>query len=59
MFGIKIVSDDFSKLYFSNGGVRDSDKEREVVLLGKMNLALQREQGPQMEFFTLGLWLMT
>lgn len=48
LFGINLVSDDFSKFDLPNGGAIGSDMEREVVLLGKMNLALQREQDPQM-----------
>lgn len=55
MFGINLVSDDFSKFYLHNGGAKGSDKKREAILLGKMNLALRRKQDPQMAFFTLGL----
>lgn len=59
LFGINSVSDEFSKFYLYNGGAIGSDKKREAILLGKMNLALRRKQDPKMAFFTLGLWLIS
>lgn len=43
---MNLVFNNFTKLYLPNGGSISSGKEREVIFLDQVNLALQSEQDP-------------
>lgn len=57
LFGMNLVSDNFTKFYLPNGGSIGSGQEREVVLPDKVNLALQSEQDPNWHSSPLKPWV--